>query len=119
MCYRKETMKDPLMKITNISKFAKFIVQNTIQDCGIEIKTKEIKQYINNTNVEGIVRQYAKKDKHNNLMVNNKIVQKIQNELMNWILGVSLAKMAAKDELDCYWDSKRNCMIFSNKEEKS
>lgn len=109
-------MKDPLMKITNISKFSQFIVYNTIKDCGIEIKRKDIKQYINNKNIEEIVRQYAKRDKHNNLMVNDKIVQKIQSELMDWILGVSLAKMAAKDELDCYWDSKRNCMIFSPKE---
>jgi hypothetical protein len=112
-------MKDPLMKITNISKFAKFLVHNTIKDCGIEIQMKEIKNYINNTNVEGIVKQYAKRDSKNNLMVNNKIVQKIQNDLMDWILGVSLAKLAAKDELNCYWDNKRNCMVFSrNKEYK-
>ena len=113
-------MKDPLMKITNVAKFSQFIVYNTIKDCGIEIKRKEIKNYINNKNIEEIVKQYAHRDKNNNLMVNNRIVQKIQNELMDWILGVTLAKLAAKDELDCYWDSKRNCMIFSTKEgEKS
>lgn len=112
-------MKDPLMKITDIDKFAKFLAYNTVQDCGIDIKRREIKNYITTKNVEEIIIQYAKRDKKNNLLVNGKILDKIQNDLMDWVLGVSLAKMAAKDELECYWDTERDCMVFATKENDS
>jgi hypothetical protein len=104
-------MKDRLMEITDLNKFAKYIAVHTANEIGIETKKNSLKEYITLKNVKGIVSQYAK-IKNGKMCVNNRIMKKIQNELTNWILGVSLAKMAGNDEIDCYWDDTKNCMMF-------
>jgi hypothetical protein len=108
-------MKDPLLKIKNISKFSKFLLYNTIEESGMEIKKKDIKHYITTKNLHEIVLLRVKKDKRGDLLVNNKIYKLLQNDILDWVLGVSLAKMAANDEIDCYWDSTKDCMMFSFK----
>ena len=104
--------RDPLLKIKNLNKFIKYLAVNTAKDCGINTKKDKIKNYINVSNIKQIVTQHAKIDKHGNMMINNKIFAKIQDDILEWILGVSLAKAAAKNELECSWDDEKNCMTF-------
>ena len=100
------------MKIEDLSKFVKFLAQAAVKDCGIKINKAKINNYITLQNVEGIVRQYAR-IKNDQLYINRKILLKINNDLLSWVLGVSLAKAAANGELECYWDDIKNCMIFN------
>jgi hypothetical protein len=104
--------KDPLMKIKDISKLIKYLAIHGAKECGIDSKKDKIKNYINTSNIKQIIAEHAKQDKNGNLMINNKIFAKIQDDIMEWILGVSLAKSAAKNEIECSWDDSRNCMIF-------
>ena len=103
---------DPLLKIKDLRKFVKYLAINTAKECGINTQKDKIKNYINASNIKQIVAQHAKIDKHGNMMINNKIFSKIQDDVLQWILGVSLAKAAAKNELECSWDNEKNCMIF-------
>lgn len=112
---------DPLLKIKNMKKFVRFLAINTAKGCGIDLKNDKIKNYINGNNIRQIIKQYAKNNPHGDILINNKILAKIQDEITSWILGVVLAKSAAKNELDCSWDDQKNCMIFNinhNKEGK-
>lgn len=106
---------DPLMKIKNIKKLAKFLAINTAQECGIDLKKDKIKNYINCSNITQIIREHAKKNKNGDLLINNKILYKIQEDITSWIIGVILAKSAANDEIDCLWDDNKNCMVFKFK----
>jgi hypothetical protein len=103
---------DPLLKIKSMKKFIKFLAITTAKDCGINLKEEKVKNYINSSNIRQIIYQYAKRNKYGDCLINNKILAKIKDELMSWILGVILAKSAAKNEIECSWDDKRNCMIF-------
>lgn len=104
-------MKDPYIKIKNLSKFAKFLATTVAKDCGLEIDKVKVNDFITLKNVKGIIRQYAKV-KNEELFINTKILLKINDELLSWILGVSLAKAASNGELECYWDDLKNCMMF-------
>lgn len=103
---------DPLLKIKDLSKLIKYLAFNTAKECGINTKEDKIKNYINASNIKQIVAEHARVDKHGNMMINNKIFSKIQDDVLEWILGVSLAKAAAKNEIECSWDDEKNCMIF-------
>jgi len=104
--------RDPLLKIKDIRKLIKYLALHGAKDCGIDTKKHKIKDFINTSNIQQIIAQHAKSDKNGNLMINNKIFDKIQDDIMEWILGVSLAKAAANDEIECSWDDTKNCMIF-------
>lgn len=106
---------DPLLKIKDLSKFIKHLAAETAKGCGINIKKEKIKDYITSNNLKQIISQYAESDKDGNLFINNKIYSKIQDDVTGWILGVSLAKAAANNELECCWDDEKNCMIFTVK----
>jgi hypothetical protein len=109
--------KDPLHKIKHLKSMAKFMAKNVALDCGFSIK--ELKQFMTVNNAINIIKENAKKDKDGNLLVNEKIIEKIHFEISSWLIGVNLAKLAAQDLLDCFWDEKKNCMIFSKKESSS
>lgn len=106
--------KDPLHKIKHLKKMAKFMAKNVALDCGFSIN--DLKEYMTVKNAENIIKEYAKKDIEGNLLVNEEIIEKICFSMSEWLIGVNLAKLAAQDLLNCAWDSKKNCMIFSKKE---
>jgi hypothetical protein len=49
-------------------------------------------------------------------MINTAILKKIFTEVNDWILGVTLSKMAVKGLIETYWDDELNCMTFAPKE---
>lgn len=106
--------KDPLHRVKHLKKMAKFMAKNVALDCGFSIN--ELKQYMTVRNAVNIIRENAKKDDDGNLLVNEKIIEKIHFEISSWLIGVNLAKMAAQDLLECFWDDKKNCMVFSKKD---
>jgi hypothetical protein len=106
-------MKDPLHRIKNLKKLAKHLAKSVAEDCGLTID--DLKEYMTVKNAINIVKENAKKDKNGELLINTKILEKICLEMSGWLLGVNLAKLASQDVLDCYWDNKKNCMVFKKK----
>lgn len=106
-------MKDPLHKIKNITKLAKHLAKNVAKDCGLTIE--DLKEYMTVKNAIELVKEHAHKDENGEFLINTKILEKICFSISGWLLGVNLAKLAAQDELDCYWDNKKNCMVFKKK----
>lgn len=101
-------------KIKNIDKFAKYIGRLVAKQSGFT--SKEFKSYINISNIKNIIYNHAEKIDDGSIALNEKTTNIIYSEIFDWLVGVDLAKLAADDILDCYWDNKRNCMIFKNKE---
>lgn len=87
------------------------MTKGACKEVGIDIK--DIKNYITVRQAKNLVQQYLIY-KHGDLIINKNIMQKIHSELCDWIHGVELAKLSANDELSCYWDDKKNTMIFIN-----
>jgi hypothetical protein len=103
---------DELYKITNIRGAAKHIGRDVAKVRGIPLK--EFGDYIKPREIVSIIKQCSVKEKDNYLM-NTKILDKILQEVHNWVLGVTLSKLASKDMIDTYWDDKQNCMTFAPK----
>jgi hypothetical protein len=108
-------MKDPLHRIKDIKKLAKHLAKNIAMDCGFTIE--ELKQYMSVKNAINIIKEHAQKDKDGEFLINTRILETICVDMSGWLLGVNLAKLAADDKLDCYWDSKKDCMVFKKKDQ--
>ena len=106
---------DPLVKIKNIVKTAKYIGKDVAKTRGIPLK--ELSSYIKPREIVSIIKQYSI-EKNNDYLMNTKILQKIFNEVNDWVLGVTLSKLAVKGLIDTYWDNNLNCMTFSPKGDK-
>lgn len=94
--------------------FSKKILSIACNDIGID--EVEYKNYINIDNVKQIVKMHSE-ESEDDFYVNDDVIEKICDELQNWVLGVQLSKMCSEGKLDCYWDDEADCMIFKVAEE--
>lgn len=108
--------KDPLVAIKNIKRTAKYIGKDVAKNRKIPLN--ELTDYIKPKEIVSIIKQYAI-SKNNRYLINTKILQKIFTEVHDWVLGVTLSKMASNDLIDTYWDNDLNCMTFSSKENQN
>ena len=108
----KKDESEELYLIKNIKKTAKHIGRDVAKSRKIEIE--EFSQYIKPKEIVSIIKQFAVK-KNNDYYLNTKKLEKILTEIHNWVLGVTLSKLASKDMIETYWDSGLNCMTFSPK----
>lgn len=106
-------MKDPLHRIKDIKKLAKHLAKVVAVDCGFTID--ELKQFMTVKNAINIIKEQAQKGKDGEFLINTKILENICSEMSGWLLGVNLARLASDDKLDCYWDDKKDCMVFRKK----
>lgn len=103
---------DKMMKIKSIKRIAKHIGKDIANEMLIPID--EMSEYIKPKEISSLIRQYCVKQDSDYLM-NANILQKIFSEAKNWVLGIQLAKIASKGEMDVIWDDEENCMIFKSK----
>jgi|688.fasta_scaffold06581_16 hypothetical protein len=82
----------------------------------IKYKYKTLIKMVTVENVRFLMKKYVKKDQNNNIYISYKNIDKLYADIHEWIIGIELAQMAAEDKIGCYWDNKRNEMIFFNKE---
>lgn len=106
-------MNDPLVAIKDLSKMAKHLAKDISKNKAIPLS--ELSEYIKPKEVKAIIKQYSIYKK-NKFMINSIILQKIFQEINNWILGIELSKMASSGLLESYWDDEENCMTFSAKD---
>lgn len=102
-------------RIKNMVGFSKKIL--SIACNGIGIDEAEYKNYINIDNVKQIVKIHSEQSE-DDFYVDDDVIEKICDELQNWVLGVQLSKMCSEGTLDCYWDDEGDCMVFKVAEEK-
>ena len=78
---------------------------------------KEIKSCINLKNVRTMVRMYSSRHIDGGFTLTIDDVSIICDEIYDWVAGVELARLAAEDVLDAYWDEKKNGMTFKFKKQ--
>lgn len=88
---------------------AKSISENSDQD--------DLDQYISLGQMKNLVKQYCLGfDDNDRPLLNEEANEKIYEETSVWIHSVGLAKLAAKDIVECAWDEESNEMVFWQKE---
>lgn len=98
-------------EIKNLKAFARKVGKTVAED--LELETSELKDYITIKNVLQLTAQYCMYDKYSKKYVANEtILETIIDETRNWIVGLTLARMASQGQLECAWDDKMDCMIF-------
>jgi hypothetical protein len=107
---------DPLIKIKNIVKMSKHIGKDVAKNTGIPLN--EMSYYIKPKEIRSIIKQYSI-NKHGDYMLNTLILQKVYQEVNNWVLGIQLSKMASQGQLEAFWDSETNSMTFNTIEGKN
>lgn len=107
-----------LYAITNLEGYATQIRQaaaNSIGDCSND----NLDEYISLNQVIGLVNEKCKGfDEENRPLLDEDTNEKIFEETAVWIHEVGLAKLAAKDLVECAWDDENNEMVFWAKENK-
>ena len=106
---------DKLVKIKNLTRAAKHLGKDIAKQRKIPLN--KFREYITVKEIKNIIRQYALQDEDNGLLMNYKILHRICEEINTWVLGIELAKLASLDSVETYWDSEKNCMIFSYKKD--
>jgi len=101
-----------MYEIKSLNQFAKSIGKEVAKDGGFSFK--ELKEYINVVNIKNIVKKHARVKNHK-FYINENETHQVCEEIFDWLTGVSLAKLAADDFLDCWWDDKQDCMVFKKK----
>lgn len=106
-----------MYKIKNLEKFSYELGKLVAKDMGFN--KKEFMRCINIHNLKQLVLQYCNKSNDGSYIISDKETSTICNEISNWVIGVDLAKLAADDVIECYWDDVKNTMTFSKKNNKS
>lgn len=106
-----------MYEIKNINKFAKSLGNMVAKDMGFS--KKELHSYIRVSNIKSLIKQHCSIDKQGQLLIDEDQTSEVCNQIFDWLIGVDLAKLAADDELDCYWDDKSNEMVFKAKDKKN
>lgn len=76
-------------------------------------------EYISLNQMIGLVKQHCKGyDDKDRPLLDEKSNEQIFEDIAIWIHDVGLAKLAAKDLIECAWDSESNEMVFWAKKNK-
>lgn len=105
-------MDDQVYAITNIDGYADEIrtaAANSISDSSND----DLNDYITITQITNLVKQKCLGyDDLNRPMLNESINESIYEDVAVWIHNVGLARLAAKDLVECAWDNEANDMVF-------
>jgi hypothetical protein len=98
-----------MYEIEDIKKFSKSLGKRVAKDCGFSVT--DLKSSISVKNVCCLVKENSSVIDGVRFIDEQNAIE-VCEQILNWIMGVSLAKMAANDEIDCYWSDKDDCMMF-------
>jgi hypothetical protein len=110
-------MSEKVYAITDIDGYvsqmriaaANSISENSDQD--------DLDQYISLGQMKNLLKEYCLGvDDKDRPLLNEDANEKIYEETAVWIHSVGLAKLAAKDIVECAWDEQSNEMVFWHKE---
>lgn len=103
-----------IYEIKSLNGMAKGLGKQVAKDNGFS--KKELHSYINVSNIVGIIKQYCR-TKGKKFYIDDGDIEKAYAEVHQWLVGVDLARLAANDTIDCYWDNEKDCMKFKGKKE--
>lgn len=79
----------------------------------------DLNEYITLTQIINMVKENCKGfDEEDRPLLDEDTNEKIFEDTALWITNVGLAKLAAKDLIECAWDDKNNEMVFWKPEPK-
>lgn len=99
-------------QIKSLTKFAKSLGQEVAKEGGFT--QQELQSYISVGNIKNMVKSRAR-HRNGKLYIDEESTDLICEEIFDWLTGVGLAKLAAQDYLECFWDDKQNTMVFKKK----
>jgi hypothetical protein len=109
-------MDEKLYSIVDLEGYAKQVREAAAQTLS-ENNNDNLDDYITITQLVQMVRKNCCGfDDDNRPLLNEDINEQIYDCTITWIHNVALAKLAAKDLLECAWDDKANEMVFWPKE---
>lgn len=104
--------EEQLYSIVDLNGYANEIrsaAANSISDC----PNDDLDDFISITQITNLVKEKCLGyDDLNRPMLNESINENIYEEISIWIHSVGLAKLAAKDLVECAWDDDSNEMVF-------
>tara|TARA_B100000902_G_C27254687_1_gene887179 strand:- start:365 stop:703 length:339 start_codon:yes stop_codon:yes gene_type:complete len=104
-----------MYEIKNLNKFAKRIGLEVAKDAGF--KKKQLTEWISVKSIKEIIKENAsRKLGSDSLYVSRRQAENICEDIFGWLAGMNLAKLAADDILDCWWDDEKDCMVFQKKD---
>ena len=101
-----------IYEIKSLNGFAKSLGKQVAREGGFSVK--ELRGYITVSNIKNMIKQHASKQR-GKLYIDEDRTHQVCEEIFDWLTGVNLAKLAAQDYLECYWDDKQNTMVFNKK----
>jgi hypothetical protein len=82
--------------------------------------TDDLDEFITIKQAEQIVKTHCLGYNDNNEpMIDDDANTQIVHDAIVWIHNAGLAKLAAKDLLECFWDDNENTMVFFKKESEN
>ena len=110
-------MSDQVYAITNLEGYVSQMREAAAQSISENSDQDDLDQYISIGQIIGLVESHCLGfDDENRPMLNEKQNEIIFNETAAIIHNVGLAKLAAKDIVECAWDDELNEMVFWRKE---
>lgn len=98
-------------EITRVNEFSKKIGKLVARQ--VQMKYSELKDSITVKNIKGIIYEHCSETSQEGYpILTTEQLDIICEDIFSWLAGVKLAREAAEDKLDCYWNNEKNCMIF-------
>jgi hypothetical protein len=105
-------MDEEIYAITNLEGYVLEMRQAAANSLS-EDNEDNLDDYINVAQMINLVKEHcAGFDSENRPLLNEDANEEIYNSTVTWIHNVGLAKLAAKDLVQCAWDNESNEMVF-------
>lgn len=112
-------MSDQVYAVTDLQGYVSQMRNVAAESLSENSENDNLDSYISLDQMIGIVKsQSLGIDEESRYLLNEKANEKIFEEAAIWIHNVGLAKLAAKDLIECAWDDELNEMVFWSKESK-
>lgn len=109
-------MSDRVYAITDLEGYVSQMREAAANDL-CDSCTDNLDDYVSLNQITNLVREKCLGfDDHDRPILNENINEQIFEETSIWIHSVGLAKLAAKDIVECAWDDESNEMVFWAKE---
>lgn len=103
---------DNLYSITDLDGYASHI-REAVAKSFQEDYTENLDDYISLEQIKQIIDGYSLgTDENNDYLINEEVFNDIFDDIREFFYGVGVAKLAAKDLIECAWDNNLNEMVF-------
>ena len=110
-------MSEEVYAITDIDGYVSQMREAAANSISEDSSNDNLDHYISLNQMVGLVKSNCLGyDENDYPILDEKTNQKIFEEASIWIHNIGLAKLAAKDLVECAWDDELNEMVFWHKE---